>query len=306
MVDDLSPARPQSGFAAASVVWQAPAEGGIPRYMMMFQDQVPGNVGPVRSARLYFVLWAAEWNAVYAHVGGSPQALARLRKDGRRQARLRRRRVPIRSALLLADQDTLRTAQHVHQRQPTATDLQDVRGRRQADDVSPGRSRSMHLSTSARSGAGSSSRTSPTRSAMTTTESRTLICEPSRRKASRRTEIPALGSRRRTSSSCSCASGPLNDGSPKHRLEANLVGKGTAWIATNGKTIKGTWRKKSDSDPTRFYDGKGKPVTLTVGQTFVQVMPTGTPVSIKNGASPPSHHLATLGQSRSPGLTAAR
>ena len=66
MVDDLSPARPQSGFSAASVVWQAPAEGGIPRYMLIFGDEVPGNVGPVRSARLYFVLWAAEWRAVYA------------------------------------------------------------------------------------------------------------------------------------------------------------------------------------------------------------------------------------------------
>ena len=36
MIDDLSPARAQSGFNAASIVWQAPAEGGIPRYMMVF------------------------------------------------------------------------------------------------------------------------------------------------------------------------------------------------------------------------------------------------------------------------------
>ena len=41
MIDDLGPARPQSGFNSAAVVWQAPAEGGIPRYMMIFQDQVP-------------------------------------------------------------------------------------------------------------------------------------------------------------------------------------------------------------------------------------------------------------------------
>ena len=37
--------------------------------------------------------------------------------------------------------------------------------------------------------------------------------------------------------------GPLNDGSNKHRLEADVIGTGTAWIATNGHTIKGTWRK---------------------------------------------------------------
>ena len=82
MIDDAPAARPQSGFNAASVVWQAPAEGGIPRYMVIFQDTVPAEVGPVRSARYYYIGWAAEWNAVYGHVGGSPQAMATLRAKG--------------------------------------------------------------------------------------------------------------------------------------------------------------------------------------------------------------------------------
>jgi hypothetical protein len=81
--------------------------------------------------------------------------------------------------------------------------------------------------------------------------------------------------------------GPLNDGSHKHRLEANVVGTGTAWIATNGTTIKGTWRKKSLTDPTQFFDASGKLVTLTVGQTFVQVMQTGTKVTLVPGTPPP-------------------
>ena len=50
--------------------------------MLLFQDQVPGNVGPVRSARYYFIGWAAESHAAYAHVGGSPQALRTLRQQG--------------------------------------------------------------------------------------------------------------------------------------------------------------------------------------------------------------------------------
>ena len=85
MIDDLRAARPQSGFSAASVVWQAPAEGGIPRYMLIFQDQQPGSVGPVRSARYYYIAWAAEWHAVYAHVGGSPQAMSTLAAQGQGQ-----------------------------------------------------------------------------------------------------------------------------------------------------------------------------------------------------------------------------
>src|SRR6476619_966831 len=85
MVDDQFAARPQSGFNAASIVWQAPAEGGIPRYMLVFQENIPTDVGPVRSSRYYYIAWAAELRAVYAHAGGSPQALATLRAKGNGQ-----------------------------------------------------------------------------------------------------------------------------------------------------------------------------------------------------------------------------
>ena len=85
MIDDHAGARPQSGLNAASVVWHAPAEGGIPRYMAIFQDRLPEDLGPVRSARSYYIAWAAEWRAVYVHAGGSPQALATLAARGRGQ-----------------------------------------------------------------------------------------------------------------------------------------------------------------------------------------------------------------------------
>jgi len=75
--------------------------------------------------------------------------------------------------------------------------------------------------------------------------------------------------------------GPLNDGHPnKHRLEAQVVGQGKAFIATNGHTIAGTWRKKSMTAPTLFYDANGHQVTLTVGQTFVQVIADSSNYSV--------------------------
>jgi hypothetical protein len=45
--------------------------------------------------------------------------------------------------------------------------------------------------------------------------------------------------------------GPLNDGSNKHRLEAKVVGSGKAWIATNGRTIVGTWKNSVAADRLR-------------------------------------------------------
>ena len=80
------------------------------------------------------------------------------------------------------------------------------------------------------------------------------------------------------------------DESPWERLEAAVVGSGPAWISTNGRTTKGTWKKTAITKPTQFYDAKGNEVTLTIGQTFVQVVTTSTtgyPVSFKAGSDTP-------------------
>ena len=53
---------------------------------------------------------------------------------------------------------------------------------------------------------------------------------------------------------------PLNDGSGKNRQEADIIGHGKAWIATNGRTIKGTWRKNKINGPTKFFDADGNEV----------------------------------------------
>ena len=47
--------------------------------------------------------------------------------------------------------------------------------------------------------------------------------------------------------------------------------------------MSGTWRKDAITKPTRFFDAAGNTVTLTVGQTFVQVLQTGSKVAIKDG-----------------------
>ena len=77
-------------------------------------------------------------------------------------------------------------------------------------------------------------------------------------------------------------------GDRKHRLDGEVVGEGPAWISTNGKIFKGTWRKRSFVGPTRFYDKDGKPVTFTIGQTFINVVPRGTTITIKRGTPPPA------------------
>jgi hypothetical protein len=58
------------------------AEGGITRFLALFQEAQPNYIGPVRSARPYYVEWAKTFDAGYGHVGGSPDALALIKTLG--------------------------------------------------------------------------------------------------------------------------------------------------------------------------------------------------------------------------------
>jgi len=76
MIENSIDARPQAGLVDAGVVFEAIAEGGITRFLALYQEAQPDHLGPIRSARPYYVQWARGFDAAYAHSGGSGEALA--------------------------------------------------------------------------------------------------------------------------------------------------------------------------------------------------------------------------------------
>lgn len=78
MIENSLDARPQSGLNQAGVVFEAIAEGGITRFLAVFQDTEPDYIGPVRSARPYYVQWCMSFDCALAHAGGSPEALQNI------------------------------------------------------------------------------------------------------------------------------------------------------------------------------------------------------------------------------------
>lgn len=79
MIENSPAARPQSGIKTAGVVFEAIAEGGITRFLTLFQESRPGLIGPVRSLRPYYIDWLAPFDAAVAHIGGSYNALNEIR-----------------------------------------------------------------------------------------------------------------------------------------------------------------------------------------------------------------------------------
>ena len=76
MIENHSDSRPQSGLSKADVVYEAVAEGGITRFLAVFYCGAAAEevtLGPIRSARTYFMDFASEYGdfPLYAHVGGA-------------------------------------------------------------------------------------------------------------------------------------------------------------------------------------------------------------------------------------------
>ena len=288
MIDDLSAARPQSGFNSASIVWHAPAEGGIPRYMLIFQDEVPHGVGPVRSSREYYIEWASEWRAMYVHAGGSPQALQTLAARGRGQwvynadeFRWGGGRYLWRTTDRFPPHNVYTDGQH----------LRALAKRLGAADGPLERSWTFAPDATGdlRPRGGTIRVDYPTESITyrydATTNTYIRYINGSKTPQVDRSDGKVVAPKNVVI--LRMAFGPLNDGHPqKHRLEAQDVGKGVAWIATNGHTVKGQWRKASPTAPTLLYGPDGAPFTLTAGQTFVQVIQLSYTFAIHDGEPP--------------------
>ena len=74
MIDNHKQALPQGGLNDAFIVYEIIVEGGESRLMAVFKGAKLDQIGPVRSARHYFLDYALENDAIYVHFGWSPQA----------------------------------------------------------------------------------------------------------------------------------------------------------------------------------------------------------------------------------------
>ncbi len=74
MIDNNTNAQPQASIDKAYMIYEIIVEGGETRLMALFKGVNAESVGPIRSSRHYFLDYAMENDAIYAHLGMSPQA----------------------------------------------------------------------------------------------------------------------------------------------------------------------------------------------------------------------------------------
>jgi hypothetical protein len=272
MIDDAGGARPQSGLSQADIVYQAPAEGGIPRYMAVFQTQDPPTIGPIRSARLYFIKWAQEWQAIYGHFGGQREALIYIKEidshgfwnaDGKQGGGITwrtSRRVPhnvYSSADVLRAWGEKKGATTPLARSPWAfTDPAPLADRPAAFTISVPYPANRVVYRYDRA---------------TNTYPRSVTGETVQTDAGN--GQPIAPSNVIVMFQKATREPPTIPGLRDHE-EIASIGTGRAMVFTNGRAIEAQWSKASETAPTLLtWASSGQPVELVRGQIFIQSVP---------------------------------
>ena len=280
MVDDNAVARPQYGFNAASIVYQAPADGGEDRYMMVFQERDGARVEPVRSGRPYFVRWAAEFRAAFGHYGGDAKTLGQV--------------IPAMQGSLIYNVDALFGGGAAFHRDPRRTAPHNAYTTTELF-------RKVALQRGAPAVMGSSAATwtfvddrpiaqRPAKGTITIPYGRGATAYAYDRKSNAylrsvagRPQVDAADGKRVTARNVVVLFMRLSydpESEPGHRRPVlDQIGTGKAIVFRDGAMIAGTWRKDDVGSLTRFYDAAGTEIPLVRGRIFIQVVPTGTRVT---------------------------
>lgn len=268
-IDNHVEARPPSGINQAAFVYEAPVEGGITRFLAIFERGASvAEIGPVRSARPYFLDWVAELGpSLFLHFGGSPDAMNKIAstpylyeadRDGTGAAgsgfwRDDKRDAPHNAYTSSANVEKMFAARGGSAR--TVTPWLMVPD---PDPLARGQAGSFTVPMSTDAGYTPEWRYDPSRNIYARyiknkaqldrsgapLEAKNIIVM--------KTDVKVLDS----------------DG----RLSVATAGEGGATIYRNGETIAGTWNNDAGGALARFYGPDGSEVVLTEGNVWIEVV----------------------------------
>lgn len=276
MIDNHVDAWPQSGVAKAKIVYEAVVEGGITRYFALYDSvQDVAEVGPVRSARVYFLDWIQEYgDGLYVHSGGSPQALAAIKPRGVFDANE-----------FFWGRYFWRASHHYapHNLYISGDNWQAMLAQRQASTTLFTPDKAWKYA----AGVGSTAATNYDLFVTFSTgyevgwkyNSSSLQYQ---RSINNKKEKDRDGSEiwaRNLVVQVTDVADIAND--DKGRQEVKTVGSGKAIVLKKGGVLYGTWSKKSITDRTRFYDNNGQEIIFTPGNTWVEVVDATMKVEVR-------------------------
>ncbi len=266
MIENSPDARPQSGLKPAGIVFEAIAEGGITRFLALYQQEKPALIGPVRSLRLYYVDWLAPFQPSVAHVGGSLFALREVRNGNYRDIdqffnsgtywRAKDRYAPHNVYTSFEKLDALNTAKGY-----TSSTVNGF-ARKDAAPASTPTATKINVTIS-----GALYNSSYAYDAASNTYPRSQAGAPHTDReagqiAPSSVVVMSVGMQK-----------VMEDG---YREQITTTGAGKATIFQNGTVTEGTWAKQDRGSQIVFKAADGKEIPLNRGQTWITAVPNTT------------------------------
>ncbi|MHB8335227.1 MAG: DUF3048 domain-containing protein [Acidimicrobiales bacterium] len=268
-IENTPEAMPQWGLDQADVVYEEIVNGGITRLAAVFNSHAPAKIGPVRSVRPTDEQIVFPLGGIFAFSGGAPYALAAIAK-----APVTLVQESNAGAAMFRDPNRVAP----HNLYAVGPSLFTFKG----TPVPPKPLFTYRAASTRVLGPAVASLTVPfpsiyavtwTWDATTASWDRTLFGQP---------VITGTGVR----------VSPVNvlvmwvdyvNGVGTFTSYANLLGSGPVTLFSAGKEVQGTWsRGPSLSDPIVYKSASGKPLALTPGQTWVELLNTGAVLSVQH------------------------
>jgi hypothetical protein len=271
-IDNHPAARPQAGLNQADIVYEEIVEG-ITRFFTVFHSQIPGPVGPIRSARTQDLYLVGNLNVpLFAWSGGNPNVTRAIHGGplidmsaqigvANRAGQYHRQGGYSSPHNLFADGHGLMTFN-----QPGATGPKPVFAYRGPSDKVNGVPMwgvDLHmLATNAEWRWDAASKTY-----LRTNSGRPHKDQSGQQVNSNNVVVLTIAYR----------PSPADARSP----EAQTTGTGDAMIFTAGQLVLAKWKRAKATDPWTFTDAAGKPVLLTPGRTWVELTEPGDAAIVK-------------------------
>jgi hypothetical protein len=268
-------ARPQSGLGSADVVFEVAAEGGITRFLAVFQCRQSSDIGPVRSVRWVDLHLAEQLSKpILGFAGGiipDRRLVAASRSvydadllTGRAEAAGGRTTSRVPPENLYTSTASLRKLFHATAAPAPLFSFSSA----VPAGATPAASAYIPFSYAADvrwtwSTSGSTwLRSYGTASALTTGSA----------------QVPATNV---VIESVHAVPGQYNESGPNSLgVHSITVGSGPVVVLRNGAAIRGTWQRTSYGQPAQFVGTNGQPIALAPGNTWVEIVPNTVPITV--------------------------
>ena len=274
-VENLPVARPQYGLGEADVVYEEPVEGGITRFVVVYQCRDSARIEPIRSARIVDPAIVDQFgrHPLFAYSGGIGPAVAAVQSSSLVD-------VGVDRAPGAYFRDAARPSPH-----NLASSTHALYTAASSDQSSAAPPASVFSYGPAPSGAAPTASVHIAYPASDVTwrwdaETHAWLRSYSNGQAAATAEGGQISAANVVVMKVVVYPSPyVEDATGVHENLVTLTGSGSAQVFRGGVTVKGTWSRPSRRETTRYLDASGRDIALADGITWVELVPTTVPVT---------------------------